>query len=32
MLVRAGQVKPALAVADSATVPVNPFTAVAVIV
>ena len=32
MLVNAGQVRPALAAADKATVPVNPFTAVAVIV
>jgi hypothetical protein len=32
MLVRAGQVRPALAAADNATVPVKPLTAVAVIV
>jgi hypothetical protein len=32
MLVNAGQVRPALAAADNATVPVNPLTAVAVIV
>ena len=32
MLVSAGQVRPADAAADRATVPVNPFTAVAVIV
>jgi hypothetical protein len=32
MLVRAGHVRPALAAADKATVPVNPLTAVAVIV
>jgi hypothetical protein len=32
MLVRAGQVRPADAAAERATVPVKPFTAVAVIV
>ena len=32
MLVRAGHVRPTDAAADNATVPVNPFTAVAVIV
>jgi len=32
MLVRAGQVRPADAAADKATVPANPFTAVAVMV
>jgi hypothetical protein len=32
MLVNAGQVRPALAAADKATVPVKPLTAVAVIV
>jgi len=32
MLARAGHVRPALAAADNATVPVNPLTAVAVIV